>query len=94
MSAKSLKKTSVNFAVIGCGGLARAQHLPNIANSPRMVLHTCCDLSKEALAICRDKFGARHVTSDYQAAIRDPEVQVVVVATTEKMRLPIIRVAA
>ena len=48
----------INFAVIGCGMLARSQHIPNIAKSKKAVLHTCCDLSDEALKKCKEKFGA------------------------------------
>ena len=64
-----MSKEPVNFAVIGCGMLARSQHIPNIARSVKAALHTCCDLSDAALAECRDKHGARHVTKDYLAAI-------------------------
>lgn len=84
----------LNFAVIGCGMLAQAQHIPNIANSKKMALHTCCDLSDEALRICKDKFGALNISKDYNAVINDPEVDAICVATTEKLRLPIIAAAA
>jgi predicted dehydrogenase len=84
----------MNFAVIGCGAIARGQHIPNIARSAKAALHTCCDLSDESLKECRDKHGALHLSKDYQAAIRDPEVEAICVATTEKLRLPIIEAAA
>ena len=84
----------MNFAVIGCGMLARQQHVPNIATSEKTVLHTCCDLSDEALAECRDLHGALHLSKDYHAVIRDPEVEAICIATTEKLRLPIIAAAA
>ncbi len=76
----------INFAVIGCGMLARSQHIPNIAASRKAALHTCCDLSDEALAECRDKYGALNITKDYKAAINAPEVEAICIATTEKMR--------
>ncbi len=91
---KKPTRRKLNFAVIGCGMLARSQHIPNIANSDKAVLHTCCDLSDEALAECRDKFGALHTTKDYLAAINDPEVDAICLATTEKIRLgPIVAAA-
>jgi len=87
----SLNQTApLRFAVIGCGSVARAQHIPNIVKSPRMTLHTCVDLDDEVLAECRDVFGAQHVRKDFQGAIADPEVDVVCLATTEKLRLPVI----
>lgn len=84
----------MNFAVIGCGLLARSQHIPNIAKSPKTVLHTCCDVSDEALAECRDKHGVRRITKDYKEAIADPEVQAICLATTQALRVPVIRAAA
>jgi len=84
----------MNFAVIGCGMHARLQHIRNIAESERMVLHTCCDLSDEALAVCRDSFGAGNLSKDFRATIEDDDVEAIVLATTEKLRLPVIEAAA
>jgi predicted dehydrogenase len=84
----------VRFAVVGCGAVAQAQHIPNIVRSPRMMLHTCVDLDDAVLAECRDVYGARHVRKDFEGAIEDPEVDVICLATTEKLRLPVIAMAA
>ena len=86
--------TPLNFAVIGCGMLARMQHIPNIVSSRNTVLHTCCDLDDASLAECRDQHGALDITKDYKAAIHDPEVQAICIATTEKLRVPLIEEAA
>lgn len=74
--------------------LARSQHIPNIAASDKTILHTCCDLSDSALAECLNYHGALHISKDYKAVIHNPEVEAVCIATTEKMRLPLIREAA
>ena len=84
----------LNFAVIGCGMLARATHIPNLARSAKAVLHTCCDISEETLNECRTKYGARKTTRDFHEAIGDPEVDALVVATTQQLRLPVIGEAA
>ncbi len=84
----------LRFAVIGCGSVARAQHIPNIVKSSRMALHTCVDLDDAVLAECRDVFGATHIRKDFQGAIEDPEVDVICLTTTEKLRLPVIALAA
>jgi predicted dehydrogenase len=84
----------LRFAVIGCGSVARSQHIPNIVKSPRMTLHTCVDLDDGVLAECRDVFGAKHIRKDFQGAIEDPEVDVICLATTEKLRLPVIALTA
>lgn len=84
----------LRFAVIGCGSVARAQHIPNIAASPRMQLHTCVDLDEAVLAECREVFGALHTSTDWKVTIADPEIDVICLATTEKLRLPVIEAAA
>ena len=68
--------------------------MPNIVRSPRMVLHTCVDRDDAILAECRNRFGALHVRKDFEGAIADPEVDVICLATTEKLRLPVIELAA
>lgn len=84
----------INFAVIGCGMLARSQHIPNIARSPRMTLHTCCDLSDDALRECKEKYNCLHITKDYKQAIKNPDVDVLCVATAQTLRKEIIQQAA
>lgn len=83
----------LNFAVIGCGMLARHMHLPNLSALPEVRLHTCCDLSPDNLEACRS-FGPEKLSLSYLEAIGDPEVEALVVATTETFRLPIIEAAA
>lgn len=84
----------LRVAVIGCGSVARAQHIPNIVQSARMTLHTCVDTNENVLAECRNQFGAAHTRTDFVGAIEDPEVDMICLATTEKLRLPVIARAA
>lgn len=88
------KQKPLKAGVIGCGILARQQHIPNIIASSRYELSTCCDLSEEALKICRDEFKAPKVTRDYREAVADPDVDVIIVATTETFRVPVVELAA
>ncbi len=84
----------LRFAVVGCGMLARSQHIPNIVRSPNMSLAVCCDLSDDNLRICREAHGVTRVTHDFRQAVDDPDVDVICLATTEKLRLPVIEAAA
>ncbi len=88
------KEKAFNFGVIGCGVLARSQHIPNIARSEKTVLHTCCDISDAALEECRDVHGALYTTKDYNDVIQNPEIDAICIATTQDLRLPIITAAA
>jgi len=94
MMRLSAETLPLRVAVIGCGSVARSQHIPNIVRSSRMILHTCVDLDDTVLAECQDVFGAKHIRKDYEGAIADPEVDMICLATTEKLRLPVIALAA
>src|SRR5690606_2509414 len=60
----------------------------------RAKLHTCCDVSEATLQRCREQFRPKQTTSDYHAAINDPEVDAICLATTAELRKPIIAAAA
>lgn len=90
----SAEHAPLNVAVIGCGALAQMTHLPNAVASPRLNLRTVCDLDEKARLACAEKFGAERHTADYRAAIDDPAIDLVVIATTERFRLPPIEAAA
>ncbi len=87
-----MKNEKLRFAVIGCGMFARSQHIPNLARSAKANLQVCCDVSEETLAGLRQQYQVRTLT-DYRAAVADPEVDAVCIATTESLRLPVIRAA-
>lgn len=82
----------LNFAVVGCGMLARQMHLPNLQSLPEARLYCCCDIDEGNLKAAQE-FHPLKVTRDFQEAIADPEVEAVVIATTETFRLPIIKAA-
>ncbi|MFH1566373.1 MAG: Gfo/Idh/MocA family oxidoreductase [Gemmatimonadota bacterium] len=84
----------LNFAVVGCGMLARSQHIPNLAASARAVLYTCCDVDQGALEACRRQYPSTRLITDFRQAIADPRVHAVVLTTTEALRLPAIEACA
>lgn len=84
----------LNFAVIGCGALAQMMHIPSLVRSEKATLHTCCDLSDGILEHCQEAYGVEHISKDWESVIADPEVDAICLATTEKLRLPVIACAA
>lgn len=73
----------VTFGLIGAGGIAQSQHLPNLSRAPHVVLKTVCDLRDEALRQVQQAYAVPHATTDYRDLLSDPEIQAVVVATRE-----------
>jgi predicted dehydrogenase len=84
----------VNFAVIGCGSMARGSHIPNLAQSNKARLHTCVDVNQSVLTELQGKYHDIRTTRDYRVAVADPNVQAICLATTEQLRLPVIEAVA
>jgi len=83
----------LNVAVIGCGMLARAQHIPNTLARPDTRLHTCCDLDEGVVRDLKLQHPGLKTTTDFRSAVADPEVDFLIVATTEHFRIPIYEAA-
>ena len=88
------KDTPVRFAVVGCGMLARSQHLPNLTASSNARLQAICDVNETSLRECAEQFAPPLVFRDYREAIAHPDVDAICLATTGKLRLPVIETAA
>ena len=84
----------LKIGVIGCGSLARATHLPHLHVFEAAELAWACDTSDEALGEVRDRFRPARTTKRYTDVIDDPEVEAIVLATNQRLRLPVIRAAA
>lgn len=71
----------INAAFIGVGNFISKTHLPHAFENPRLCVHTLCDLREEVLAHCAEQFRPLKTTTDYHAALDDPEVDLVFVGT-------------
>lgn len=83
----------LNFAVIGCGMLARQAHIPNLLALDEARFHTACDINGDNLREAA-AFGPEKTTTDFREAAADPTVDAIIIATTETFRIPIIEAAA
>jgi predicted dehydrogenase len=79
----------VVFGLIGAGGIAQSQHLPNLARAPHAFLKTLCDVREDVLGQMRQKYAVPHATTDYRSLLADPEIDAVVVATREDAQAPL-----
>jgi len=73
-------------AVVGCGALAQAMHLPNIRQNPRTRLAVTCDISRDAAAGCKEKFGAERFETDWRKVAEADDIDVIVLATHTNLR--------
>lgn len=84
-----MKNPSVTAALIGCGGIAQSQHLPNLSRAANIRLKTVCDVNADAVAVARQTYGVPHGTTQSGEVFVDPEIDLVVVATKEDFQVPL-----
>lgn len=89
-----MKNGKLIVAQIGCGKFAMSQDLPNLSSHPKVELKWCCDLNSAHATAMAKTFGASCSTNDYLEVINDPEVDLIKIATTHEVHLPIIEAAA
>ena len=77
------------FGMIGTGGIAQSQHLPNLSRARHATLKTVCDLREDVLKKMQAKYNIPEATTDYKRLLADKEIQAVVVATKEDMQAPL-----
>ena len=87
MSSEVKKKTVMG--VVGCGGFARGNHIPNIVSNPDIDLRALCDLRTDGL----EAYPHQYITTDAERVFADPEIQGVVCATKPANRFPIMELA-
>jgi predicted dehydrogenase len=73
----------LGIGVIGCGGIARHAHLPNIARNPRTRLVAVCDIDLDRARAFAAEFGDGTTTAyqDYHDLLANPDVEMVCVTT-------------
>jgi predicted dehydrogenase len=94
---KGKSRMSKQFVVgqIGCGAFAVQEHGPNTKRNPHIKkLKWACDVSQAAARSYAEKFGAEKVTTSFSDVTTDPEVDIILVATSHEAHVPIIESAA
>ena len=83
MSAKA------KLAVIGCGGLAQSQHLPNLFKIDNAELVVICDMFQENLDKVGDYYGIEWRELDYKKVLADRDIDGVLIVTREDSHVPL-----
>ena len=77
------------LAVIGCGGLAQSQHIPNLFKIDNAELVAICDVIHENLDKIGDYYGIERRETDYKKILDDPEIDGVLIVTREDSHVPL-----
>lgn len=73
--------SKVKVAVIGCGTIANAAHIPAYMKNENVEIKYFCDLIPEKAQACVEKYGCGKAVTDYHDFLNDPELDSVSVCT-------------
>ena len=79
----------MKVAVIGCGTIANAAHIPAYMKNPEAEIKYFCDIIPERAEKAVKDYGCGTAITDYHVALNDPEVQAVSVCTPNYMHCQI-----
>src|SRR6478672_982119 len=71
----------INVALIGCGQIALANHLPGLALCPEAKVVALCDANPEVLAKAQQQTGVKVGSTDYREIVTRDDVNAVIIAT-------------
>ncbi len=71
----------IKVAVIGCGTIANAAHIPSYLNNPEAKILYFCDILPERAEAAVEKYGCGKAVTDYKEVLADPQVEAVSVCT-------------
>ncbi len=82
------------IGLIGCGLIARGTHIPNVLRTDTCKLEWLCDIDEEALKLAAEMAPDARTTTNYVDVCADPSVDLVLIATSQRFRIPLFEAAA
>ncbi len=73
----------LNVGVLGCGPIAQAAHLEGVVKAANTRLHAVCDVAEDLARRMAITHGADRVYLDYDEMLADPDIDMVIVATSD-----------
>ena len=73
--------SKIKVAIIGCGTIANAAHIPSYLNNPKAEIKYFCDIIPERAEAAVKQYGCGTAIEDYHVGLNDPEIQAVSVCT-------------
>ena len=71
----------VKVAVIGCGSIANAAHIPSYMKNENVEIKYFCDIIPERAKEAVEKYGCGTAVTDYHDFLSDPDLDAVSVCT-------------
>lgn len=86
-------RNNIGVALVGCGGIALANHVPGVALCPGAQIVALCDADEEALDRASQRTGITTCVTRYTDALELPSVDAVIIATPNVFHAPIAHAA-
>ena len=83
----------MKVAVIGCGCIANAAHIPAYMKNPDAEIKYFCDIIPQRAQEAVEKYGCGTAVMDYHTVLADPEITAVSICTPNNMH-PVIAIDA
>ena len=77
------------LAVIGCGGLAQSQHIPNLFKIDNAELTALCDMRQKVLEEVGKFYGIERLEQDHKKILASPDIDGVLIVTREDSHVPL-----
>ncbi len=86
--------STLNFAIVGCGGVTLQNHLPGLALCQDVKVTALCDANPATLEAARQQTGAVVASTSWEEIVRRDDVHAVIIATPNLFHPPIAIAAA
>src|SRR6187455_3030161 len=72
---------TLNFAIVGCGGITLQNHLPGLALCPDVKVTALCDANPQTLETSRQQTGVTTTSTDWKEIVTRDDVDAIIIAT-------------
>ena len=83
------KDRRLRVGVLGCGPIAQFAHLESCVKASNADLYAICDAAPDLLARMGATYEPRKMYGDYDEMLADPQLEAVIVATSDAYHVPI-----
>ena len=78
----------LKVGVLGCGPIAQAAHLESACKARNAELYAICDVAEDLLQRMACTYQPRKTFLDYGAMLADPDLDAVIIATSDAFHVP------
>ena len=92
--AHAFHMSTLNFAIIGTGGITLQNHLPGLALCKDVKVHALCDANPATLEAARQQTGAPVTSTKWEDIVSRDDVHALIIATPNAFHPPVAIAAA